>query len=251
MKKMSGLTTAAVGVIVFGVACSSSGAGGRKVEIRQADDGCTPTTISVTAGEKLNLAIKNDSSSDVYEMEGIDGTKFEEVVVREGKTLSVGYTVPSGGNVQKFKCYVPAGTSTIIELVPSNAGTPEASASPASSPAAGATTESGVFDTSVAVTLVEYAITADKPSVKAGKIQFIATNASKDQVHELAVLKKNADGTFENMGEIEDVAPQSGGTVTLDLAAGAYELACVIAPGEAGSTVDHYQQGMHSDFTVQ
>jgi uncharacterized cupredoxin-like copper-binding protein len=53
------------------------------------------------------------------------------------------------------------------------------------------------------------------------------------------------------MGEIEDVAAQTGGTVTLDLAAGAYELACLIAPGEAGSTVDHYQQGMHSDFTVE
>jgi uncharacterized cupredoxin-like copper-binding protein len=184
-------------------------------------------------------------------VEGIDGTKLEEVVIHEGKTLSVGYTVPSGGDVQKLKCYVPAGSSTIIELVPSNAGTSEAGASPASSPAAGATTESGDFDTSVAVTLIEYAITADKPSVKAGKIQFIATNVSKDQVHELAVLKRNADGTFENMGEIEDVAPQSGGTVTLDLAAGAYELACLIAPGEAGSTVDHYQQGMHSDFTVQ
>ncbi len=251
MKKLSGLLVAAVGLLVLGVACSSSGAGGRKVQITQSDDGCSPTTISVTSGEKLNLTIKNDSSSDVYEMEGIDGTKLEEVVVHEGKSLSVGYTVPAGSTVQKLKCYVPAGTSTIIELVSANDGTVEAGESPASSPAAAATAETGDFDTSVAVTLIEFAITADKPSVKAGKIQFIATNVSKDQVHELAVLKRNPDGTFENMGEIEDVAAQSGGTVTLDLAAGAYELACLIAPGEAGSTVDHYQQGMHSEFTVQ
>lgn len=250
MTKMSGLV-AAVGILVLGVACASSGAGGRKVEITQSDDGCTPTTISVTAGEKLDLNVKNESSSDAYELEGIDGTKLEEVAVRKGKTLSIGYTVPSGADIRKLKCYVAGGTSTIIELVPADAGTAEAGASPASSPGASATKVSGEVDASVAVTLVEFTISADKPSVKAGKIQFIATNVSKDQVHELAVLKRNADGTFENMGEIEDVAAQSGGTVTLDLAAGAYELACLIAPGEAGGTVDHYQQGMHSDFNVR
>lgn len=39
--------------------------------------------------------------------------------------------------------------------------------------------------------------------------------------------------------------------VTLNLAAGRYQLACLIVPGEAGSTTDHYQEGTHTDFTVE
>jgi general secretion pathway protein F len=80
--------------------------------------------------------------------------------------------------------------------------------------------------------------------------RYIATNISKSQVHELAVLKIQPDGSFENVGEIEDIAPEQGGSMQLDLEPGAYQLACVIVPGEAGSTVDHYQEGMHTDFTV-
>ena len=252
MKKLSGLIVAAVGTLVLGVACSSSGAGGRKVEITQASKGCTPTSIAVTPGEKLNLTLKNTSSSDAYELEGIEGTKLEETVVHEGKTLSVGYTVPSGSDIHKLKCYVPAGTSTIIELVPDSAGTPEATAaSTGKSPAAGTTESASGSATSVAITLTEYTVTADKPSVNAGKIHFIATNVSKSQTHELAVLKTKSDGSFDNLGEAEAIAPGAGGSVELDLPPGTYTLACLIAPGEAGSTVDHYQQGMHSEFTVK
>lgn len=256
MKKMSGIVLAAAGVLVFGAACASSGAGGRKVEITQKDDGCTPTSIAVTPGEKLNLVVKNASTNDAYEVEGIDGTKLEEFVVHKGTTRSAGYTVPSGTETRKVKCYVPAGPSTIIELVAGGAnatGSPGAAPSAASgSPATSDTAEAGgEADTSVAVTLVEYSLTADKPSVPAGKIRFIATNASKDQVHELAVLKTKTDGSFDNLSEIEGIEPQHVGSVVVDLAPGAYTLACLIAVGESGSTVDHYQQGMHVAFTVK
>jgi uncharacterized cupredoxin-like copper-binding protein len=252
MKKMNGLVLAAAGLIVFASACESSGAGGRRVEITQSDDGCTPASIAVTAGEKLNLVVKNESSSDAFEVEGIEGTKLEEFVVHKGKTRSAGYTVPSGAGTHKVKCYVPAGTSTIIELVASGAsstGTTGAATPAASgSPSAG---DSSEVDSSVAVTLTEYLVTPDKPSVATGKIRFTATNASKDEVHELAVLKAKTDGTFENMGEVEDIDPEKGGSVVLDLEPGAYQLACLITIGEEGSTVDHYKQGMHTEFTVQ
>lgn len=246
MKKMSGIALAAAGLAVFAAACESSGVGGRKVEITQKDDGCTPTSIAVTTGEKLNLVVTNESTNDAYEVEGIDGTKLEEFVVHRGTTRSAGYTVPSGTETRKVKCYVPAGPSTVIELV-AGAGPSPASVSPETSDTAEA---GGEADSSVAVTLVEYSVTADKPSVAAGKVRFIATNASKNQVHELAVLKTRGDGTFDNIGEIEDIAAGAGGTVVLDLKPGAYQLACLIAPGEAGSAVDHYQQGMHIAFTV-
>jgi uncharacterized cupredoxin-like copper-binding protein len=251
MKSVRGLVLAATGLLVFAVACASSGAGGRKVQITQKDEGCTPTSIAVQPGEKLNLLLKNESSSDAYEAEGIEGTKLEEVVVHQGKTLSVGYTVPSGTGIHKVKCYVPAGPSTIIELVADDASGATIAATPAvaASPSASTTADASA-GTSVAVTLVEYTVTADKPSVPAGKINFIATNVSKSQVHELAVLKVKPDGTFDNLGEVEAIDPGKGGAVELDLAPGAYELACLIAPGEAGSTADHYQQGMHTAFTV-
>lgn len=250
MKNVSGLLLAAAGLLVFGAACSSSGSGGRKVEIIQKDGGCTPTSVAVTAGEKLNLLLKNESSSDAYEAEGIDGTNLEEVVVHQGKTLSVGYTVPAGAGTHKIKCYIPAGPSTIIELVAARAD--GASASPAAEATSAGTVASGTgaVGMSVAVTLVEYGVTADKPSVSAGKIRFIATNVSKNQIHEMAVLKTKPDGTFDNLAEMEDIDPGTGKSLDLDLGPGAYTLASLITIGEADSTVDHDKQGMHTDFTV-
>jgi len=252
--RTSGLGLAVTGVVLLGVACASSGAGGRRIEITQTDGGCSPASIAATPGEKLNLVVKNNSGSDAYEMEGIEGTNLEEVAVHKNKTLSVGYEVPSSNGVHKIKCYVPAGTSTIIEVVVGGGAVtePPASATSGATPASEETARGGaVADPSVAVTLVEYSVAADKPTVKAGKIRFIATNASATQVHELAVLRVKADGSFDNLGEIEGIDPGAGGSVDLDLTPGAYVLACLIAPGEAGSTVDHYQQGMHTPFTVE
>ena len=255
--RMCGLIAAA-GLLVLGAACSSSGAGGRVVAITQTNEGCTPATVSVTPGEKLNLKVKNDSSNDVYEVDGIDGAKLEEFAVPQGKTRSIGYDVPDGAGVHKIKCYVPGGPTTIIELVagggaqvkptaPSNVDPTRSSSTAAAAPTTAGVSGGG---TTVAVSLVEYTVTPDKTSVKAGKIKFIATNISKSQQHELAVLKIKADGSFDKAGEIEAIAPEQGGAIDLDLQPGAYRLACLIVPGEAGSTVDHYQQGMHVDFTV-
>ncbi len=109
------LLGAATGLLVLAAACASSGKGGREVQITQRDDGCTPTSIQVAPGEKLKLVVKNESGKD-YEIEGVDGTNLEEVIVPKGRTRSPGYTVPSGEGTHKLKCYVPGGVSTIIEL---------------------------------------------------------------------------------------------------------------------------------------
>jgi uncharacterized cupredoxin-like copper-binding protein len=141
-------------------------------------------------------------------------------------------------------------TQTALPAAATAPGT--ATATPqAATPAVDATATSADTDTTVGVTLVEYTVTPDKPTVKAGTILFIATNVSQSEVHELAVLKVKPDGSFDNLAEVKGIEPQKGGAVTLDLAPGAYVLACLIAPGESGSTVDHYQQGMHTAFTVQ
>jgi hypothetical protein len=245
---------AVLGVVALvAFACESSGAGGRKVELTQRDDGCMPTSIAATPGEKLDLVIKNDSSHDPFEVEGIEGAAFEELAVPEGKTRSAGYTVPNSEGVTKLKCYVPGDVSTIIEVVAGGgaAGTAAStSGATAGAEEPGQPTASGTPSASVAVTLVEYSVTPDRAAVPAGRIRFTATNASASQVHELAVLKVKDDGSYENLGEIEDIDPGNGGSVTVDMAPGAYVLACLITKGEAGSEVDHFQQGMHTPFTV-
>lgn len=230
---------------IAAAACSSSGAGGREIDVTQSDDGCSPATIEATPGEKLNLKVKNDTSKD-YEVEGIEGTNLEEVIIPGDRTREVGYNVPDGGGTFKIKCYVPGGTSTIIEVRAGVGGSPSASAGGSTSPSAAA-----AADTTVTVGLKEFEVTPSVASVNAGSIEFDASNNSTTMVHELAVLRVKDDGTFENMGEVEDIDPGSGGSVVIDLTAGKYQLACLIVPGEAGSTVDHYEEGMHTEFTVK
>jgi uncharacterized cupredoxin-like copper-binding protein len=105
-------------------------------------------------------------------------------------------------------------------------------------------------DATVAVALVDYSVTPDKTSVKAGVIRFIATNAAQ-QVHQLVVLRRKEDGSLEKVDEIASIEPGKGATLSLDLQPGSYVLADLIAKGQDGSPVDHYQAGMHADFTVE
>ena len=224
-------------------ACGSSGAGGREVSITQAEDGCRPASIEAAAGEKLNLVVKNETG-DIYEIEGIEGAKLEEVIVPEGRTRSIGYEVPESGGVTKLKCYVPGGPATIIEV---RAG--EASADSPSGSEGGTGTPGVAADTTVTVTLAEYSVNPDAAAVPSGSVKFIAENAGKE-VHELYVLKLR-DGGYDVVGEIEDVGPGETGAMVLEMPPGEYRLACLIVPGEAGSAVDHFKEGMHTDFKVK
>lgn len=232
----------AIGASLALAACGSSGAGGREVNITQTDAGCTPTSIEATPGEKLNLVVKNNTG-DIYEIEGIEGAKLEEVTVPEGRTRSIGYDVPESGGVTKLKCYVPGGPATIIEVRAGEAGPDGASG------AEGATATPEAADTTVTVTLAEYSVEPDAATVPAGSIKFLAKNAGKE-VHELYLLKVR-DAGYDVVGEIENLAPGSSGSMTLDVPPGQYRLACLIVPGEAGSTVDHFKKGMQTGFTVE
>ena len=241
MRTILGLCLASgAALLVFG--CGASGAGGREVNITQTDDGCTPTSIEATAGEKLNLVVKN-GTGDIYEIEGIEGTKLEEVIVPEGRTRSIGYNVPDSGGTSKVKCYVPGGPATIIEV---RAG--EGAAAESTDGSASVTPDASA-DSTVTVSLGEYTVEPDSGSVEAGKIQFVAENSG-TEIHELYVLKVR-EGGYDVVGEIENVAPGGAGGMTLELEPGDYQLACLIVPGEADSTVDHFKEGMHTDFTVE
>jgi len=241
------LAPGALAVAMFTFACSSSGEGGREILITQTDDGCTPESVDVEPGEKLKLTGKNETG-DIYEIEGTNGTQLEEVIIPEGRTRSIGYTVPDEGNTYDVKCYQPGGASTIVKLV-AGAGTASGDENNDDVESAGGNDDPA--DTTVAVELTEYGVTPSETSVAAGNIQFDAENLSAEQVHELAVLKVTDDGGFDVMGEIEDIPAGASGSIRLQLAAGAYELSCLTVPGEAGSTADHYAEGMHTEFTVE
>lgn len=232
-------------LLLFAYACSS-GVAGREMQVAQKDDGCTPAAVDAKPGESLKFVVTNQTGKD-YEMEGIEGAQLEEVIIPEGKTRDIGYTVPDQGGVYKIKCYVPGDVSTIMEIRAGNAG---ATTQPAQASQSAAASQ-GAANAAVSVGLKEYTVTPDISSVSAGRIRFDATNNSETMVHELAVLQVQGDGSFKNMGEVEGIDPGKAGNVTIDLPAGKYQLACLIVPGEAGSTVDHYKQGMHADFTVK
>ena len=237
--------------VTLAAACSSAGEGGRQVQITQADQGCTPASVQVTPGEKLQLVVENVTGK-TYEVEGIDGTQLEEVLVPEGRTRTVGYTVPDQAGTYKVKCYSPGDVSTIIELRAGGGGGDsqlDTTATGAGPTKQGVTL--GEADTTVSVKLADFSVTPDKASVSAGRVKFTAENLSDSLVHELAVLKVKDNGSFDVIGEIEDIPAGDAGSVVLELTAGAYQLACLIVPGEAGSTVDHYTEGMHTDFLVE
>jgi plastocyanin len=96
-------------------ACGGDDGERRIIAITQTDDGCTPDMIELTAGEKVKFEVTNDGKKD-REVEGIDGTKLEEVLVPSGKTRTLNYTAPGSAGTQKVKCYVPGGNTVLIEL---------------------------------------------------------------------------------------------------------------------------------------
>ncbi len=228
-------------------ACAASGAGGRPVDVTQLDDGCTPAVIEAVPGEKLDLRVRNDTGK-TYEIEGIDGTNLEEVLVPEGRERSVGFNVPASGGTYHLKCYVPGGVSTIIEIRAGGEGT--SGGDDDAGNASGNDADLGPSDATVTAGLWEWKIVPDTSSVSAGAIRFDATNESLSMVHEVAIIQIQEDGDLEVMGEIENLGTGESGSIVLDLTPGDYQLACLIVPGEAGSAVDHYQQGMWTEFAV-
>lgn len=231
-------------------ACGGGDSDRRVVRIVQADDACTPAVIDAKAGEKLRFEVKNEGKKD-HEVEGIDGTKLEELLVPAGRTRKINYTVPGEEGVSKIKCYIPGGSSTIIEVRISGRAASSGDDGEGDGGGAGTRiTDKAPLDT-IRVRLSDYKIEPERPAANvSGPIKFMAENVSPDHVHELAVLRVLEDGAFENTGEIEDLDPGASGEITLDLPPGKYVLACVIVPGEAGSTVDHYAEGMHTEFAI-
>jgi uncharacterized cupredoxin-like copper-binding protein len=100
-------------------------------------------------------------------------------------------------------------------------------------------------------------IAVDPDKVPAGKVTFRAVNQSKDQVHELIVVRTDpgqgslpydekkgevVEKRIRHLGEIADLKPGSSGKMTLNLKPGSYVLICN-QPG-------HYKAGMTAALSV-
>jgi uncharacterized cupredoxin-like copper-binding protein len=123
----------------------------------------------------------------------------------------------------------------------------------------------GSNETTVDVTLQEFAVIPASSSASAGDVTFDVTNEGPDDVHEFVVFKTdlapdalptNEDGTVDEEGEgvelqdeIEDIAVGDTQSVTIDLPAGSYVFICNIF--EEAEQEAHYQEGMRVAFTVE
>ena len=232
------------GLLVVGLLGAACGGQSGKDEVRvlqieAQQGGCTPTALAVEAGERVSFEVTNNANQD-RELEGIDGTKVEEVLIPKGKTRAIPFTVPKDATTLRLKCYSPAGPATIIEVAVAADAEGEHNYTTKETPRA-----------TVTVDLDSFMMKPDVASVAAGPIKFVAKNVHRRDVHELAVLRVQGDGSLENTGEVEDLPAGTSGEIVLNLPAGKYQLACLIAKGQAGSTVDHYQQGMVVPFEVK
>ena len=126
----------------------------------------------------------------------------------------------------------------------------------------------GGTETTVAVTLQEFAVLPAQDSAPAGSITFDVENTGPEDTHEFVVIKtdlapdalptaedgsvdETGEGIDEVIGEIEDIAPGSSESLKTDLEAGSYVLICNIVEEEGGDTLVHYALGMRTAFTVE
>lgn len=137
----------------------------------------------------------------------------------------------------------------------------EATSSAASTGSTGSSSEGST----VAITLQEFAISADPGSVPAGTVNFDVTNIGPEDVHEFVVIRTDLGPTelptdetgaaleeaagVEPVDEIEDLAVDANETLTVDLEAGDYVLICNIYSEKEQEA--HYAEGMRIGFTVE
>ena len=117
--------------------------------------------------------------------------------------------------------------------------------------------------TQVDVTVREWAVAPSQPSVEAGQVYFLVENAGPDHPHEFVIIRTDLgplDLPFEDnvvpedevdfVDEIEEFAPSSSASLTVDLTAGKYLLICNITEDDE-SIGSHYKKGMVATFTVE
>jgi len=115
----------------------------------------------------------------------------------------------------------------------------------------------------VRVELSNWKVEPTRDSISAGAVTFTAVHLEEGhgdgghgggtepgEIHDLAVLRKNADGSFELVGRTPDIKTGGQATLNLDLAAGDYELVCDLVEEFDGKVISHSNEGMRTGFRV-
>jgi len=117
--------------------------------------------------------------------------------------------------------------------------------------------------TQVNVTLREWAVAPGQSSIAAGRIYFLASNVGPDHPHEMVIIRsdlsplnlpfrdnKVPEEEVDVVDEIEEFAPRSSASLTVNLTPGKYLLICNISE-EDPQIGSHYKKGMVAGFTVE
>jgi uncharacterized cupredoxin-like copper-binding protein len=132
------------------------------------------------------------------------------------------------------------------------------------SPSPGAEGEGEGDETTVGITLQEWAVVPDAESAPAGEVTFSVTNDGPEDVHEFVVVRtdlafselpvdengvvdEEGEG-IEVLGEIEDLPVGETEELSLTLEAGSYALICNIWSEDEAEA--HYAMGMRAPFTA-
>lgn len=118
--------------------------------------------------------------------------------------------------------------------------------------------------TTIAVSLVEWAVIPDSDSAPAGEVTFEVTNNGPADIHEFVVLRTDLDAAdlpvdehgavteagegIEVVDEIEDIPVGESQDLTVTLEAGNYILLCNIYSADEDEA--HYTMGMRIPFTA-
>lgn len=111
---------------------------------------------------------------------------------------------------------------------------------------------------SIRVDLVNWAVQPAQASTQAGRVTFWAVhdmshthdNDEGGVTHDLQVMKKSADGSYDLVGQVQGLKMGEAKALTLNLQPGDYELSCNVVEVINGQTLAHYPKGMHTAFTV-
>ena len=119
----------------------------------------------------------------------------------------------------------------------------------------GCSSSSSSAEGGIGVTEQDFSIAVSPSSAAGGEVSFNITNNG-PTTHEFLIVKSDEDpaslqvdkddivpeDSLDVVDEQEDIAPGTAPTLTADLEAGSYILMCNRPP--------HYEQGMHTGFTV-
>jgi heavy metal translocating P-type ATPase len=109
------------------------------------------------------------------------------------------------------------------------------------------------------IELSNWQVNASRESVPAGDVTFQIVHLSEDhahgageagQLHDLAVLRKLPDGSYELLDRTPELATGERATLQLNLTPGEYELVCDLVEEVDGETVSHTNEGMRTTLRV-